>query len=153
MTDPVLTLRDASLAFGPRTLWSGLDLDVHEVEPYVGTDPRVQPLAGAPKYTGNVGVDYRQFGAVFETGAAARELDELLSWVSKGDLNVPVGRTFPFGKYRDKYDQAQQGQAHHRATVFAKRGPEGGQRGRRSLNRFDRACLNLRITDHDGSSD
>ena len=28
MTDPVLTLRDASLAFGPRTLWSHLDLDV-----------------------------------------------------------------------------------------------------------------------------
>lgn len=32
MTDPVLTLRDASLAFGPRTLWSGLDLDVQPGE-------------------------------------------------------------------------------------------------------------------------
>lgn len=28
MTDPVLTLRDASLSFGSRTLWSHLDLDV-----------------------------------------------------------------------------------------------------------------------------
>lgn len=28
MTDPVLTMRDASLSFGPRALWSHLDLDV-----------------------------------------------------------------------------------------------------------------------------
>ncbi|WP_439612734.1 NADPH:quinone oxidoreductase family protein [Reyranella sp.] len=56
-----------------------------------------------------VGVDYRQFGAVFETGAAARELDELLSWVSNGDLNVPVGRTFPFGKYREALGYALSG--------------------------------------------
>ncbi|MGD8193679.1 metal ABC transporter ATP-binding protein [Herbiconiux sp. P18] len=32
MTDPVLTLRDAALSFGPRTLWSGLDLDVQAGE-------------------------------------------------------------------------------------------------------------------------
>jgi zinc/manganese transport system ATP-binding protein len=32
VTDPVLTLRDASLSFGPRTLWSGLDLDVQPGE-------------------------------------------------------------------------------------------------------------------------
>ncbi|MCS5717390.1 metal ABC transporter ATP-binding protein [Herbiconiux sp. CPCC 205763] len=32
MTDPVLTLRDASLSFGPRTLWSHLDLDVQPGE-------------------------------------------------------------------------------------------------------------------------
>jgi zinc/manganese transport system ATP-binding protein len=32
VTDPVLTLRDASLAFGPRTLWSQLDLDVRPGE-------------------------------------------------------------------------------------------------------------------------
>ncbi|SDY73451.1 metal ABC transporter ATP-binding protein [Herbiconiux ginsengi] len=32
MTDPVLTLRDASLSFGSRTLWSGLDLDVQPGE-------------------------------------------------------------------------------------------------------------------------
>ena len=32
MTEPVLTLRDASLAFGQRTLWSHLDLDVQPGE-------------------------------------------------------------------------------------------------------------------------
>lgn len=48
-----------------------------------------------------IGVDYRQFGAVFEAEAAAGELDELLAWVAKGELNVPVGRTFPFGEYRE----------------------------------------------------
>ncbi len=56
-----------------------------------------------------VGVDYRQFGAVFEVGAAAGELDELLTWVSKGDLNVPVGRTFSFAKYREALEYALSG--------------------------------------------
>ncbi len=32
MTDPVLSLREAGLAFGARTLWSGLDLDVRPGE-------------------------------------------------------------------------------------------------------------------------
>jgi NADPH2:quinone reductase len=56
-----------------------------------------------------VGVDYRQFGAVFEAAAAARELDELLAWVAKGDLDVPVGRTFSFGKYREALEYALSG--------------------------------------------
>lgn len=56
-----------------------------------------------------IGVDYRQFGAVFEAGAAARELDELLAWVSKGHLDVPVGRTFSFGKYREALEYALSG--------------------------------------------
>ena len=56
-----------------------------------------------------VGVDYRQFGAVFETAAAARELDELLGWVAQGKLDVPVGRTFPFGEYREALEYALSG--------------------------------------------
>jgi NADPH2:quinone reductase len=56
-----------------------------------------------------VGVDYRQFSAVFEAGAAARALDELLAWVAKGDLDVPVGRTFPFGKSREALEYALSG--------------------------------------------
>ena len=56
-----------------------------------------------------VGVDYRQFGAVFETEAAASELEELLAWVAKGELDVPVGRTFPFGKYREALEYALSG--------------------------------------------
>ncbi|NQW52466.1 MAG: NADPH:quinone oxidoreductase family protein [Rhodospirillales bacterium] len=56
-----------------------------------------------------IGVDYRQFGAVFEADAAARELEELLAWVAKGELNVPVGRTFPFGEYREALEYALSG--------------------------------------------
>jgi len=57
-----------------------------------------------------VGVDYRQFGAVFEAGAAARELDALLAWVAQDKLNVPVGRTFPFGEYREALEYALSGE-------------------------------------------
>lgn len=56
-----------------------------------------------------VGVDYRQFGAVFEAEAAASELQELLAWVAKGELDVPVGRTFPFGEYREALEYALSG--------------------------------------------
>ena len=56
-----------------------------------------------------VGVDYRQFGAVFEAGAAARALDELLDWVAQGKLDVPVGKTFPFGMYREALEYALSG--------------------------------------------
>lgn len=56
-----------------------------------------------------VGVDYRQFGAVFEADAAARDLKELLGWVAKGELDVPVGRTFPFGEYREALEYALSG--------------------------------------------
>lgn len=56
-----------------------------------------------------VGVDYRQFGAVFEADAAASDLEELLAWVAKGELDVPVGRTFPFGEYREALEYALSG--------------------------------------------
>lgn len=57
-----------------------------------------------------IGVDYRQFGAVFEADAAASELEELLAWVAKGELNVPVGRTFPFRQYREALEYALSGE-------------------------------------------
>ena len=47
-----------------------------------------------------VGVDYRQFAAVFEVDQANRELDELLGWVGAGRLDPPAGRVFPFTEYR-----------------------------------------------------
>jgi len=56
-----------------------------------------------------VGVDYRQFGAVFEAEAAASELEELLARVAKGELNVPVGRTFSFGEHREALQYALSG--------------------------------------------
>lgn len=48
-----------------------------------------------------VGVDYRQFAAVYEQGYASEELDELLAWVGDGSLVPPVGRVFAFGQYRE----------------------------------------------------
>ncbi len=56
-----------------------------------------------------IGVDYRQFGAVFEADAAASQLEELLAWVAKGELDVPVGRTFLFGEYREALEYALSG--------------------------------------------
>lgn len=48
-----------------------------------------------------VGVDYRQFAAVYETAYAGRELGELLDWVGDGRLDPPVGRVFGFDQYRE----------------------------------------------------
>ena len=53
-----------------------------------------------------VGVDCRQFAAVFEVEQANRELDELLGWVGAGRLDPPAGRIFAFT-------------AHRRALAFA----------------------------------
>ena len=47
-----------------------------------------------------VGVDYRQFAAVYEQDKARAELDELLGWVADGTLDPPVGRTFAFDEAR-----------------------------------------------------
>ena len=62
------------------------------------------------KGAGLIGVDYRQFSAVFQEEAAASELEELLAWVSKGELDVRVGRTFPFGNYREALEYALSGE-------------------------------------------
>jgi NADPH2:quinone reductase len=56
-----------------------------------------------------IGVDYRQFRAVFGAEAAASDLEELLAWVAKGELNLPVGKTFSFGKYREALQYALSG--------------------------------------------
>lgn len=48
-----------------------------------------------------VGVDYRQFAAVYEADHARQELGELLDWVGEGRLDPPVGRVFGFDQYRE----------------------------------------------------
>lgn len=48
-----------------------------------------------------VGVDYRQFAAVYEAPYARQELGELLGWVGEGRLDPPVGRVFGFDQYRE----------------------------------------------------
>ena len=57
-----------------------------------------------------VGVDYRQFAAVFEATAAQREFDELLAWVAEGRLVPPAGRAFAFDHYREALTYALSGE-------------------------------------------
>ena len=57
-----------------------------------------------------VGVDYRQFAAVFEATAAQREFDELLAWVAEGRLVPPAGRAFAFDQYREALTYALSGE-------------------------------------------
>ena len=57
-----------------------------------------------------VGVDYRQFSAVFEAAAAQREFDELLAWVAEGQLVPPAGRAFAFDHYREALTYALSGE-------------------------------------------
>jgi NADPH2:quinone reductase len=47
-----------------------------------------------------IGVDYRQFGSVFEPGAAADVRDRLFETVTRGDLTPPVGEAFAFENFR-----------------------------------------------------
>ncbi|MGE0622007.1 MAG: NADPH:quinone oxidoreductase family protein [Pseudomonadales bacterium] len=48
-----------------------------------------------------VGVDYRQFGSVFEREAAARIHLQLFDAVARGDLKPPRGTSFPLDRFRD----------------------------------------------------
>jgi NADPH2:quinone reductase len=100
VSGPLLQPAFRSLAWGGRYLIIG----------FAGGDIPALPV-NLPLLKGAalIGVDYRQFGAVFEADAAAAELRELLAWVAKGDLDVPVGRTFPFGEYREALEYALSG--------------------------------------------
>jgi NADPH2:quinone reductase len=69
-----------------------------------------------------VGVDYRQFAAVYEAAYAGRELGELLGWVAEGRLVPPVGRVFGFDQYREALAFALSGEGIGK-TVFEVAGP------------------------------
>ncbi len=56
-----------------------------------------------------VGVDYRQFAAVYQAAEARQELEELLGWVGDGRLDPPVGRAFSFDQHRDALTYALSG--------------------------------------------
>lgn len=100
VSGPLLQPAFRSLGWGGRYLIVG----------FAGGDIPALPL-NLPLLKGAalIGVDYRQFAAVFEAEAAARELEELLAWVAKGELDVPVGRTFPFSDYREALEYALSG--------------------------------------------
>jgi len=56
-----------------------------------------------------VGVDYRQFAAVYDAPQARAELDALLGWVGDGTLDPPVGRIFAFEQPREALSYALSG--------------------------------------------
>lgn len=78
--------------------WGGRHLVIGFVSGNIPALPVNLPLL---KGAALVGVDYRQFAAVYEAPYARQELDELLAWVGDGSLVPPVGRVFGFDQYRD----------------------------------------------------
>lgn len=53
-----------------------------------------------------IGVDYRQFGSVYEPDASAAIREQLFAAVQRGDLQPPLGATFAFEDYRAAMDLA-----------------------------------------------
>jgi len=87
--------------------WGGRHLVVGFVGGPIPALPANLPLM---KGAALIGVDYRQFSAVFESRKASDELDELLAWVGAGKLEPPAGRVFSFGEYREALAFALSGQ-------------------------------------------
>ena len=53
-----------------------------------------------------IGVDYRQFGSVFEAENALAVRNALFAAVERGDLVPPSGTEFDFEQYRDAMELA-----------------------------------------------
>lgn len=87
--------------------WGGRHLVVGFVGGEIPALPANLPLL---KGAALIGVDCRQFAAVFEVEQANRELDELLGWVGVGRLDPPAGRIFAFRAYRQALAFALSGQ-------------------------------------------
>lgn len=94
--------------------WGGRYLVIGFASGEIPTLPVNLPLL---KGAALVGVDYRQFAAVFEAAAAQREFDELLDWVAEGRLVPPTGRTFAFDRYREALTYALSGEGTAK-TIF-----------------------------------
>ncbi|OWU84046.1 quinone oxidoreductase [Oceanicola sp. 22II-s10i] len=58
-----------------------------------------------------VGIDCRQFAAVFDVEEADRMVDRLLVWAGEGRISPPVGRRFAFGDYAELLEFAMSGKA------------------------------------------
>jgi NADPH2:quinone reductase len=106
--------------------WGGRHLVVGFVGGPIPALPVNLPLM---KGAALIGVDYRQFSAVFEAGRADAELDELLGWVGDGRLAPPAGRVFGFDQYREALTFALSGEgvaktvlAVHRETSDSRTG-------------------------------
>jgi NADPH2:quinone reductase len=73
----------------------------HLVVGFTGGDIPALPVNLALlKGSALIGVDYRQFGSVFEPDAAANIRERLFEAVNRGDLTPPVGKAFAFEDFR-----------------------------------------------------
>ena len=95
----------------------------HLVVGFVGGMPSLPVNLPLMKGAALVGVDYRQFSAVFEAGRAAQELDELLAWVGSGRLVLPPVRAFPFSAYREALEFALSGQGASKTVLTVSDAP------------------------------
>ena len=84
---------------------------------YTGLANLVVGFAGGPipalpvnlallKGSALIGVDYRQFGSVFEAPAAVAIRDRLFDAVARGDLTPPLGTGFSFEDFAQAMDLA-----------------------------------------------
>jgi NADPH2:quinone reductase len=74
----------------------------HLVVGFTGGDIPALPVNLALlKGSALIGVDYRQFGSVFEPAAAGHIREQLFEAVNRGDLTPPVGASFPLADFRE----------------------------------------------------
>jgi NADPH2:quinone reductase len=74
----------------------------HLVVGFAGGDIPALPVNLALlKGSALIGVDYRQFGSVFEADAAAHIREQLFNAVRRGDLDPPTGTSFAFDNFRE----------------------------------------------------
>ena len=79
----------------------------HLVVGFTGGDIPALPVNLALlKGSALIGVDYRQFGSVYEPAAAADIRQQLFETVTRGDLTPPVGEAFAFEDFRNAMQQA-----------------------------------------------
>ncbi|MFK7915425.1 MAG: NADPH:quinone oxidoreductase family protein [Pseudomonadales bacterium] len=79
----------------------------HLVVGFAGGDIPALPVNLALlKGSALIGVDYRQFGSVYEASASAAIREQLFAAVQRGDLAPPLGATFAFADYRAAMDLA-----------------------------------------------
>ena len=91
----------------------------HLVVGFVGGEIPTLPVNLALlKGSALIGVDYRQFGSVFEPQVAKDVQQKLFGAVERGDLTPPLGATFDFQNIRDAMSFAAQRDGQGKTVVL-----------------------------------
>ena len=91
----------------------------HLVVGFVGGEIPALPVNLALlKGSALIGVDYRQFGSVFEPQVANNVQQKLFAAVERGDLTPPLGATFDFQNFRDAMSFAAQRDGQGKTVVL-----------------------------------